>query len=317
MSDSGIGLLFPGQGSQFVGMGRDLVERFPAARDAFEEADDVLGFSLSCLCWEGPEEELLRTRNAQPAILVHSIAVWRLVQERLDQAAVAAGHSLGEFSAYVAAGALDFRAAVRLVRTRGELMFHAGQQRPGSMAAVIGLDDDAVERVCAEASGGGEAVVAANYNSPGQVVISGDAAAVQRATGLARAAGARRVLPLNVSGAFHSPLMQPAEQGLEDELRSVEFGEPRFAVVSNVTANPVRQPEEARKLLVRQLTAPVRWTASVHAMTDGGTQRFFEVGPGHVLSNLARRIQVGTETTALGTGAQVESFLGSEAPAWS
>lgn len=317
MSESGFGLLFPGQGSQFVGMGADLAERFAPAREVFEEADDVLGFSLSRLCREGPEEELVRTRNAQPAILVHSIAVWRLVRERLGQAAIAAGHSLGEFSAYVAADALGFRDAVRLVRTRGELMFRAGEQRPGSMAAVLGLDDGALEKVCAEASGGGEEVVAANYNSPGQVVISGDVAAVRRAGELAKAAGARRVLPLNVSGAFHSPLMLAAEQGLEEELRAVDFRQPGFGVVSNVTAEPVHEPEEARKLLVRQLTAPVRWAASVHAMANSGTHRYFEIGPGNVLANLARRIEPGAVTAALGTAAQVDTFLSSEAAAWS
>jgi [acyl-carrier-protein] S-malonyltransferase len=311
------GLLFPGQGSQHVGMGRDLAERFPLARETFEEADEVLGTSLSRLCWEGPEEELTRTRNAQPAILVHGIAVWRLVRDALGEPAVAAGHSLGEFAAYAAAGALEFPDAVRVVRRRGELMFEAGQRRPGTMAAVLGLDDEAVEHACREASGGDAGVVvAANLNAPGQTVISGDVAAVGRAGELLRAAGARRVLPLSVSGAFHSPLMQEAEEGLRAALEEVPFRDPAFAVVSNARAEPVREAARARELLVEQLTSPVRWVASVLAVTGEGTRHFVELGPGSVLTGLLRRIHSDATGRALGTADQVDALLHGEVSLW-
>ena len=282
-----VALLFPGQGSQFVGMGRELADRFPAARDTFAEADAVLGFPLARLMWEGPEDELTATRNAQPAILTHSVAVLRCMGGRTGAVDYAAGHSLGEFSAYVAAGSLGFADALRTVRRRGELMFESGQQRPGTMAALLGLEDAEVERICREASAEGEGegeVVPANYNAPSQVVISGDVAAVERAMELAKAAGAKRVVALNVSGAFHSPLMAVAEQGLRAQLEGVTMRAPRFPVLSNVTAAPVTDAEEARRLLVRQLTSPVRWTASMRALVDAGVDRFLELGPGGVLS---------------------------------
>jgi [acyl-carrier-protein] S-malonyltransferase len=317
VSGSDIALVLPGQGSQAIGMGRDLADRFEVARRTFEEADEVLGFSISKLCWEGPETELVRTRYAQPAILVHSVAVWRLVHERFPEVRIAAGHSLGEFSAYVAAGAIQFADAVRLVRRRGQLMYEAGRKRAGSMAAVLGLQDEALERVCAEVTADGQGVaVPANYNSPGQVVISGDVDAVKRAGEAARSAGARRVLPLSVSGAFHSPLMREAEDGLAEALDAITFESPRFPIVSNVTASPVRHADEARRLLVEQLTAPVRWTTSVQAMAALGASRFYEIGPGHVLSNLVRRIHSGAETHALGTADQVEALLNEEASTW-
>jgi [acyl-carrier-protein] S-malonyltransferase len=305
-----VGLLFPGQGSQFVGMGRDLAERFPAAAAVFQEADAALGGALTRVMWEGPEEELTATLNAQPAILTHSIAVYRVVAERLGGVALAAGHSLGEFSAYVAAGALSFGDAVRTVRRRGELMYESGQRQPGTMAAVLGLDEAALEQVCREASDGGAGVcVPANLNAPGQVVISGDVAAVERAVALAQAAGARRALRLNVSGAFHSPLMASAEAGLAAQLAGIGFGEPAYPVVSNVTAEPVREAEDARTLLVRQLTAPVRWSAGVRTMRREGVTRFLELGPGAVLVGLLRRIDREAEAASLGTAAEVEAFL--------
>jgi [acyl-carrier-protein] S-malonyltransferase len=318
VSAAPIGLLFPGQGSQFVGMGKDLADRFPAAREIFQRADEALGFSLSSVCWEGPEEELVRTRNAQPAILVHSVAVWTLLRERGLPVAIAAGHSLGEFSAYVAAGTFEFEDAVRTVRRRGELMFASGETRPGTMAAVLGLEDEALERVCREASAGDAGVVvAANYNAPGQIVISGDVAAVGRATELASAAGARRVIPLNVSGAFHSPLMEVAESGLDAQLRAVTLRHPSFPVVSNVTAAAVTDAEEAKRLLVEQLTSPVRWVASARTMLESGASRFLEVGPGNVLSGLLKRVDRAAEAKALGTADQVESFLSGEVASWS
>ncbi len=307
-------LLCPGQGSQFVGMGRDLAADFPVARATFEEADDALGFALSKLCWEGPEDELTLTVNAQPAILVHTVAVWRvLAEERPLAVAMAAGHSLGEFSAHVAAGTFSFADAVRTVRTRGELMFGSGTARPGSMAAVLGLDDAAAEEVCQRASSAsGGVVVPANYNSPGQVVISGDVDAVRAAEGLASEAGAKRVVPLNVSGAFHSPLMEVAVPGLEDALAKVEFADPAFPIVSNVTAEPVGEASAARDLLLRQLTAPVRWVASIRAMRDLGIESFVEVGPGNVLTGLLRRIDRTATGRALGTSEQLKGYLAEE-----
>lgn len=310
MSAARIGLLFPGQGSQFVGMGRDLVEAFPEARATFEEADEALGTALSRLCWEGPESELTLTVNAQPAILVHSVAVWRLIERRAPQVTLAAGHSLGEFSAYVAAGSLSFADAVRTVRRRGELMYRSGSERPGTMAAVLGLDDAVVDAVCTDASARGEGVViAANFNAPGQVVVSGDVAAVRWAEAALKEAGAKRVLPLNVSGAFHSPLMEVAKAGLGEQLASVEVRDPRFPVVSNVTALPVSTAFDARRLLLEQLTSPVRWVASVEAMRSAGVEEFWEVGPGNVLTGLLRRIDRAAAGRALGTPQEIVDLL--------
>ncbi len=290
-------------------MGRDLAERFPEARAVFEEADDALGLPLSRIMWEGPEEELTATLNAQPAILTHSVAVHRIVASRLGEVAYAAGHSLGEFSAYVAAGALRFDDAVRTVRLRGELMYRSGEARPGTMAAILGLDDDVVERVCREASTETEVCVPANYNSPGQLVISGDVAAVSRAVELAKAAGARRAVQLNVSGAFHSPLMAVAESGLAERLGAIALERPAFPVVSNVTAEPVDDVTTARQLLIRQLTSPVRWTSCMRTILDAGVGRFMELGPGSVLSGLLKRIERGAEAVTLGTADEIEAFL--------
>ena len=303
-----VGLLFPGQGSQVVGMGRDLALAFPDVRRTFEEADDVLGVSLSRLMWQGPEDELTLTSNAQPAILTHSVAIYRVVSERLGSIGMAAGHSLGEFSAYVAAGALTFADGVRTVRRRGELMQQSGSERPGTMAALLGLDDEEVERVCREASAEAGECVAANYNSPGQLVISGDVAAVERAMELAKKAGAKRAVRLNVSGAFHSPLMRVAESGLQAQLDDVAMNQPAFAVVSNVTAEPVRDTDSARRLLVAQLTSPVRWTASMRTMVAAGLAQMYEIGPGNVLTGLLRRMERGMHCTPIGTAADVEAL---------
>lgn len=304
-----VGLLFPGQGSQFVGMGRDLADAYPEARRTFEEADETLGFALSKLAWEGPEEELTATSVAQPAILTHSMAVFRVVEARLGDVSLAAGHSLGEFSAWVASGAMSFADGVRTVRLRGELMQRSGADRPGTMAALLGLEDDAVERVCAEASEGTSVCVPANYNSPGQLVISGDVAAVERAMDLAKAAGARRAVQLNVSGAFHSPLMKVAESGLGAQLDAVNMAPPRFPVVSNVTAAAVMNGADARRLLLQQLTSAVRWTASMRTMLDAGVQQFYEIGPGSVLTGLLKRIERGAASQAIGTAADVEAVM--------
>jgi [acyl-carrier-protein] S-malonyltransferase len=291
-------------------MGRDLADGYPEARTAFEEADEALGSSLSKLCWDGPESELTLTINAQPAILVHSVAVWRIIEKRAPTVTLAAGHSLGEFSAYVAAGSLSFGDAVRTVRRRGELMYRSGTERPGTMAAVIGLDDAVVDAVCADSSARGDGVViAANFNAPGQVVISGDLPAVRRAEGALKEAGAKRVLPLNVSGAFHSPLMSVAENGLREQLESVELKDPRFPVVSNVTAQPVRSAGDAKQLLVEQLTSAVRWVASVQAMRAAGVGEFWEIGPGSVLTGLLKRIDREATGRAFGTAQDISNLL--------
>lgn len=272
-------VLCPGQGAQKVGMGRDLAERFPAARDTFEAIDDALGVRLSRLMWEGPESELTLTHNAQPAILAHSAAVLAATGERLAPVALAAGHSLGEYSAWVAAGALTAPDAARLVRRRGELMLEAGEARPGAMAAVLGLATSEVEAACAAASAGGEVAVPANLNAPDQTVISGDPAAVERAGEDCRARGAKRVIALKVSGAFHSPLMAPAVDGLRAALPAVDFAEPAFPVIANASAQPVTTAADARRLLVDQLTAPVRWVASMQA---AAALQPAEIGRAHV-----------------------------------
>jgi [acyl-carrier-protein] S-malonyltransferase len=285
-----LALLFPGQGSQHVGMGRSLAGAYPEAARVFEEADDVLGFSISKLAWDGPEEHLVLTKNAQPAMLVHSTAVYRVIQSRLGEVGLAAGHSLGEFSAHVAAETLEFATAILTVRLRGELMYAAGVERPGAMAAVIGLDDGTVVSVCDRAQDEGGVCVPANFNAAGQVVISGDLAGVERAMDLATEGGAKRVVRLSVSGAFHSPLMAPAVAGFEDWLAPLSFHDPVFPVIANVTAKPVSTGDAARALLVRQLTTPVRWATSVLYMADSGVDRFLEIGPGSVLRGLNRRI---------------------------
>ncbi|MDO8666239.1 MAG: ACP S-malonyltransferase [Gemmatimonadales bacterium] len=307
-----VALLCPGQGAQRVGMGKDLAEAFPEARQTFEAIDDALGFRLSDVMWGGPEDQLTRTDVAQPAILAHSAAVWAVVSSRLGPSvAAAAGHSLGEYSAYVAAGTLGVADGARLVRRRGELMHQAGTARAGAMAAVLGLETEQVAAACREASATNGVVVAANLNAPDQTVISGDPGAVARASELLKAAGAKRVVPLKVSGAFHSPLMAPAAKGLEAELARATMARPAFPVVSTASAEPVMDVDLARRLLSEQLTAPVRWVECIRvlAAAAGGVPRFVEIGPGNVLTGLAKRIVSGAETVNLGTAAEVRAFL--------
>jgi len=307
-----VALLCPGQGAQRVGMGKDLAVAFLAARDTFAAVDEALGFSLSTVMWEGPEDLLTRTDHAQPAILAHSAAAWAVVKEKLaGQVAAAAGHSLGEYSAYLAAGSLGVAEAARLVRRRGELMRAAGDERPGTMAAVMGLDADRVAVICREASTGGEVVVPANLNAPDQTVISGDPAAVARAGDLLKAAGAKRVLPLKVSGAFHSPLMAPPAARFALDLDAAALGPPAFPVVANASATLVREPAEARRLLAAQLTSPVRWVEGVRRLAElaGASARFVEIGPGTVLTGLAKRIVGGSDSLNLGTAAEVAAYL--------
>jgi [acyl-carrier-protein] S-malonyltransferase len=283
-----VAALFPGQGSQHVGMGAELAEVFPGAGDVFRRADEALGFELSKLCWEGPEDELKQTENAQPAILAHSLATWMTVKDDLvGRVRFGAGHSLGEFTAYGAAGSLELEDALRLVRRRGELM---AASPPGTMSAILGMEPSAVEGICERVRAEGGVVVAANFNSPGQIVISGEIRAVERAGELAKQSGARMVRRLAVSGAFHSPLMADVEAGLRAELERVSFRDPEFPVVSNVTAQPVTDAATARRNLVVQLTAPVRWSESVQRIAEAGVRDFVELGPGKVLTGMLRRI---------------------------
>ncbi len=307
-----VALLCPGQGAQRVGMGQDLADAYPAARETFAAIDDALGFALTRVMWEGPEDLLTRTDHAQPAILAHSAAVWAVAGRRLaGQVAAAAGHSLGEYTAYHAAAALGVAEAALLVRRRGELMRAAGDVRPGSMAAVMGLDAERVAAACREASTSAEVVVAANLNAPDQIVVSGDPPAVARAGELLKAAGAKRVIPLKVSGAFHSPLMEPAAREFGVELDAARLRDPAFPVVANASAEPVRDAATARRRLAEQLTSPVRWVEGVRRLAElgGDAVRFVEIGPGNVLSGLARRILPDAQTLALGTAAEVAAFL--------
>jgi len=292
-------------------MAKDLAERFPAARTVLDAIDNALDFALSRVMFEGPEADLTATQNAQPAILAHTAAVHAVVRERVGLPVAAAGHSLGEYSAYVTAGALDAPEAAKLVRRRGELMQQAGVQRPGTMAAVLGLATAEVEAACTEASRDGAIAVAANLNAPDQTVISGDPDAVALASAGCKARGAKRVLPLNVSGAFHSPLMRSAAGPLQLALQHAPFHDPAFPVVANATAEAVTRADRARRLLADQLTAPVRWVACVeHAARLGGEGvRWIEIGPGGVLAGLLRRIVPGASVVSLGTAPQVEQFL--------
>lgn len=288
--------VFPGQGSQYVGMGKDLADAHSKARAVFDAADRILGLPLSRICFSGPEEELKQTKNTQPAIFIHSIAA---VEALGDQgAAMAAGHSLGEYSALVYAGALTFEDALPLVRLRGELMQRSGEERPGTMAAVIGLEPSVITDLCVEASAAG-IVQPANFNSPGQVVISGSVPGVRKAMELAKARGAKLVKELTVSGAFHSPLMEPARDGLKAALATARIRDARIPVYVNVTAAPVRSADEIRDLLVRQLMSPVRWEESVTRMAADGANEFVELGPGKVLQGLVKRIVPAAQTRGI------------------
>lgn len=290
-----------------MGMGKDLVSHFPAAARAFAEADEVVGFPLSRLCFEGPAEELNDTANAQPAILTASVAALRVLEERGEQPSCVAGHSVGEFAALVAAGALTFRDALLLVRERGRLMREAGLRRPGGMAAVLGLEAEQVAALCREvAERVGRYVGVANDNCPGQTVISGDEQALLEAMEAARAAGARRVVRLAVSIAAHSPLMAEAAAAFREALAKVRLHPPRVPFIANATAAVMTDPETIRETLARQLTSPVRWRESLHRMLEMGISRFVEVGPGDVLTGLVRRM--GVPVQALTTAQAVGKF---------
>ena len=306
-------LVFPGQGAQTVGMGRELHESFAAAREVYEEVDDALGERLSRLIFEGPADELTVTENAQPALMATSLAVVRVLEREagVRPAAVAAfvaGHSLGEYSALAAAGSLGLADAARLLRRRGRAMQDAVPVGDGAMAAVLGLALDDVRAAAAEAEEDGVCEVA-NDNAPGQVVLSGDAAAVERAAAAARARGARRVVPLQVSAPFHCRLLEPAAEAMREALDTVVLAPPEPPVVANVTAEPVHEPAAIRRLLVEQVTATVRWRESVLGMKSRGVEALVEVGAGTVLSGLARRIDRDLATLSLAAPGDVEAFV--------
>lgn len=298
--------IFPGQGSQYCGMGRDLYERFPEARALMDQANKILGYSITDIMFSGSEEELKQTRYTQLAIFMHSHAAATLLGR--NGIAMTAGHSLGEYTALCFAGALSYEDAVRLVAKRGELMQTAGQQNPGTMAAIIGMDDSALDALLEEAGASG-IVQAANFNSPGQIVISGDIDAVRKAVELAPSKGARMAKELVVSGAFHSPLMKPAEKELSETLDTISIRDAEIPVCMNVVARPVTSASEIRTNLISQLTSSVLWSQSVQAMVDAGVTEFVEVGPQKVLQGLIKRISKAATASGVDTAEQVAAVI--------
>jgi [acyl-carrier-protein] S-malonyltransferase len=307
-------LLFPGQGAQYVGMGKDLCEAYPQAGSVFSRADELLGFELSKVCFEGPESELNRTDVSQPAILVHSWAVVEVLRSSgngravLERGAVAAGLSLGEYSALAAAGAMAWEDACKLVRARGRYMQAACDKQPGTMASIVGLEDAALEKAVEPARAKG-IVVLANYNAPGQVAISGDTEAVQEAMKLAKQAGAKLTVQLSVAGAFHSPLMEPARERLAAEIETTAFNAPRIGVIANVDATEYRDPGQLKGNLVQQLTAPVLWAKSMQHLIDQGFDEFVELGPGNVLAGLLKRTARRATRTSIGKAEEVAAVI--------
>ncbi len=300
--------VFPGQGSQWVGMGRDLYDNFDSARAIIDQADDVLGFPLSRLCFEGPEDELRRTINAQPAMVATSFACLQAVRDVSSNSLPApdfvAGHSLGEYTALAVAGVFDFATAVRLARERGRLMHEAGQARPGGMAAIIGLDEASLAEICQKTG-----TRMANINCPGQIVISGATGDLSQAMDMAKAKGASRVIPLQVSGAFHSHLMQPAVDGMAEIVGSLSFQEPSIPVVGNTTAGSVTTAESVKSELLNQLCNPVQWQRSIEYMVNSGVITFIEIGPGKVLTGLIKRINREVKTMNIGDLAAVNNLI--------
>ena len=307
--------IFPGQGAQMLGMGRDFAQTYDVARETFAQADDMLGFSLSRICWEGPEQELNETVNTQPALYVCSVAIWRVLKQLIPQAAPAwmAGHSLGEFSALTAAGSMSFEDGLRLVNARGSLMQQAGKDNPGAMAAVLALDVKAVGALCAEVSQETSfTVVIANDNCPGQVVVSGHSEAVERLIERAPELGARRAVKLAVSVAAHSPLMASAHHAFQEAIQATCMNRPQTQVIGNVQAQSLSSAEDIRKELEQQLTQSVRWTESMQAIIAQGAEHFIEIGAGGVLSGLMRRIDRNKTRITLNAIEAWDSFLRSQ-----
>ena len=306
-----VAYVFPGQGSQWVGMGRDLYEQFDSAKTVFNQADDTLGFSLSRLCFEGPEDELRQTVNAQPAIVTVSLACLSAAREvggsdGLPPPAFVAGHSLGEYTALAAAAVLDFATAIYLARERGRLMHEAGLKQPGGMVAVLGTDEALLAEVCAETG-----TCVANINCPGQLVISGARENLAQAVDLLKSRGVSRTIPLPVSGAFHTPLMQPAADGLAAVIASLNFSQPRLPIIANTTAQPLTTAESVKEELLRQLCHGIQWQGSVEYMINDGVSTFIEIGPGKVLTGLMKRINRDVKTVNIGDAGMVRSLVNS------
>jgi len=305
-----VAYIFPGQGSQSVGMGHDLYENFSSAKAVFEQADETLKFPLSRLCFDGPEDELRQTINAQPGIVTVSFAYWKAMQEvsgnnDLPPPVFLAGHSLGEYTALAAAGVLDFATTVYLARERGRLMHEAGQERPGSMTAIIGLDESLLTEVCQETD-----TRIANINCPGQLVISGASENLAKAIELAKSRGALRVIPLPVSGAFHTPLMQSAVDGMSEIIATLSFNDPVIPIIGNTTAQPLTTADLIKEELLRQLCNCVQWQRSIEYMIDNGISTFIEVGPGKVLTGLIKRINRSVELINIGDVEAVKNIIG-------
>ncbi len=299
--------IFPGQASQYVGMGKDLYENSDTARSYFDRANDIMETDLKAICFEGPEEQLKQTYITQPAIFVHSVIIYELVKAKGLDAEAVAGHSLGEYSALVAAGTLTFEDGLRLVKKRGKLMYEAGQEQPGTMAAIIGLDPEKVDELCRNLESEG-IIQPANYNSPGQIAVSGEVNVVRKSIDMAKEMGAMKAVELVVSGAFHSPLMAHAEEGLNSALKDTEFKDARIPVYTNVEAKPVTDKEQIRSLLIRQLTKPVLWQNIIENMIADGFNQFYEIGPGKVLRGLQKRIDRSVPCREIGTLEAIEKI---------
>ncbi|MFH0768705.1 MAG: ACP S-malonyltransferase [Chloroflexota bacterium] len=312
-SPTKIAYVFPGQGAQWVGMGHDLYDNFDSARAIFEQADKVLGFSLSRLCFEGPEEELRLTINAQPALVAHSFACLKAIHDmpgnnKLPVPAFVAGHSLGEYTALAAANVIDFASTIYLARERGRLMYEAGLKRPGGMVAIMGLDEALLTEVCNETE-----TWIANFNCPGQLIISGATENLSKAADMAKAKGAGRTIPLQVSGAFHTPLMQPAVDGLSRTIATLNFRDPAIPIIANVTAKPLTNAEQIKTELINQLCNGVQWQRSIEYMVNDGVDTFIEIGPGKVLSGLIKRINKNVNTLNIGDAEAIKN-LGNPSP---